>query len=230
MLSILRRCVFPVLISCVLGGCASTPDDQAPLAIVTHPQMRDELAELFRRDQRARKDMIRAINAAPQPPEGEAYHPDAMPAVEAVIAIDEESADYLSTVLDQFGWPTFDMVGAAGANAAWLIAQHADQRPSLQQRALELMTAAVARGQAEPAKLAYLTDRVLVAQHQPQRYGTQFKADANGVQRPLAWEALGPDEDSIDVRRARVGLPPLAHAAREWGRSLNAKASPEPLS
>lgn len=229
MLIKLRLCVLPVVISCVLSGCASSQDDGPPPAAVTHPELRDDLAELFRRDQRARKDMIRAINAAPPPPEGASYHPDAMPAVRAVLEIDGESAEYLASVLDEHGWPTFDMVGAQGANAAWLIAQHADRRPALQRRALELMGAAAAQGQAEPAKLAYLTDRVLVAEGRPQRYGTQFGADADGVQRPYAWEPLGPDEGSIDIRRGRVGLPPLAHAAREWGRSLNVPSSPEPL-
>jgi len=99
----------------------------------------------------------------------------------------------------------------------------------LQKRSLELMTAAAAVGQAEPAKLAYLTDRVLVAEGKQQRYGTQFGADADGVQRPYAWETLGADERSIDIRRARVGLPPLAYSVREWGRSLGADASVEPL-
>ncbi len=187
------------------------------------------MADLFRRDQRARKDMIKAINASPAPLAGEPYHPDAMPAVRAVIAIDDESADYLESLLAAHGWPTFDMVGTEGANAAWLIAQHADQRPALQRRALELMSKAAADGQAEPAKLAYLTDRVLVADGKKQRYGTQFGADADGVQRPRAWEPLTSDEASIDIRRARVGLPSLAYSVREWGQSLGAPASVEPL-
>jgi hypothetical protein len=217
-----------------IAGCSTATRDgdrevaPAP-AVVTHPEIRDELADLFRRDQRARKDMIRAINAAPAPPEGEPYHPTAMPAVRAVVAIDNEAADYLETVLNEHGWPTTAMVGPEGANAAWLIAQHADRRPALQKRALALMTDAAAAGQAPTDKLAYLTDRVLVADGQPQRYATQFGADAEGVQRPYAWEPMGPGETSIDVRRARVGLPPLAYSTAEWGRSLGAKVNVEPL-
>jgi len=54
------------------------------------------------------------------------------------------------------------MVGADGATAAWVIAQHSDHDPAFQQRALELMRAAAAAGQADPIELAYLEDRTAV--------------------------------------------------------------------
>ncbi len=207
-------------------GCASGSTDQEIAApIITHPELRAELRGLFRRDQRARKDMIAAINRAPAPPDGQPYAEEAMPAVRRVREIDIESADFLEKVIEEHGWPTISMVGQDGADAAWLIAQHADARPELQQRALQLMEVAVANGEANPAKLAYLTDRVLVSQKKPQRYGTQFGVDSDGVHRPYRIE---PGE-AIDLRRAKVGLPPLAFAAREWGKALGVEARPDPL-
>jgi Family of unknown function (DUF6624) len=65
------------------------------------------------------------------------------------------------------------MVGGDGAHAAWLLARHADQDPAFQRRCLELLTQAVASGEAAKIELAYLTDRVL-AEGKPQEYGTQF--------------------------------------------------------
>ena len=44
--------------------------------------------------------------------------------------------------------------------------------------------AAVAAGDASPGDLAYLTDRVLVAQGEPQVYGTQWGTNAAGEWEP----------------------------------------------
>ncbi len=85
---------------------------------IERPEVAAAFVDVFRRDQRARKLMIKAIRTAPTPPAQEPYHPDAMPAVRAVMAIDDESAAYLESVLDVHGWPTFEMVRPDAANAA----------------------------------------------------------------------------------------------------------------
>jgi hypothetical protein len=59
------------------------------------------------------------------------------------------------------------LVGEDGAKAAWLLAQHADNRRDLQRKFLELLRAAVAAGEEEPRELAYLQDRVRVADGRP---------------------------------------------------------------
>ena len=53
--------------------------------------------------------------------------------------------------------------------------------------------------------MAYLTDRVLVAEGKPQRYGTQFHRPQGGLA-PRPMEA--PAE--VDARRAQMGLGTLA--------------------
>jgi hypothetical protein len=119
----------------------------------------------------------------------------------------------LVEILDEHGWPGFDLVGEDGSTAAWLIAQHADTYVELQERALELLRAAVADGQASPGDLAYLEDRVAVKRGEDQLYGTQITCDAgNGPpvpQTPIA------DEANVDERRAEAGLPPLADYLQE---------------
>lgn len=58
--------------------------------------------------------------------------------------------------------------------------------------------------------LAYLTDRVLLAEGQPQEYGTQVRDG-----RPRELRA----PESVDERRAAVGLEPLAaylEGFRSW--------------
>jgi hypothetical protein len=70
-------------------------------------------------------------------------------------------------VVDRQGWPLRSKVGEQAATAAWLLAQHADARPDFQRRCLHLLTVAVDHGEADPAHLAYLTDRVLCGEGRP---------------------------------------------------------------
>lgn len=111
----------------------------------------------------------------------------------------------LAEILDQHGWPTYDLVGEDGEDAAWAIAQHSDLDPAFQARALELLRSAVAAGQASRGNLAYLEDRVAVGAGRPLRYGTQVGCGPDGPEpaTPLV------DPDAVDGLRAAAGLDPL---------------------
>ena len=119
---------------------------------------------------------------------------------------DEARTTRLKEILAEHGWPTYEMVGEDGEDAAWAIAQHSDQDPAFQREALELLREAVDAGQASPGNLAYLTDRVAAGAGEPQTYGTQVGCGPDGPEpaTPLV------DPDGVDDRRAEVGLPPLA--------------------
>ena len=68
--------------------------------------------------------------------------------VEAMAAADGENLPWLRQVITDVGWPGKSLVGEDGAHAAWLLAQHADSDPAFQRRCLDLLTAAVERGEA----------------------------------------------------------------------------------
>ena len=99
---------------------------------------------------------------------------------EVLAAVDADNLAWLREVVASVGWPGQSMVGEDGAHAAWLLAQHADQDPAFQRRCLELMTQAVASGEAAKADLAYLTEGVLLAEGKAQEYGTQFVGRESG--------------------------------------------------
>ncbi|MCD9005465.1 hypothetical protein LDO31_04280 [Luteimonas sp. XNQY3] len=120
--------------------------------------------------------------------------------------VDRENTAWLQQVLDSRGWPDSDLVGHDGAKAAWLLVQHADHDPAFQRAALARMQPAVDAGRADRSDYALLTDRVLLAEGQPQRYGTQFQTHADGVMRLRPVE----DPDGLEARRAAVGLPSMA--------------------
>jgi hypothetical protein len=124
--------------------------------------------------------------------------------------IDEANTMWLSDLVDAHGWPGKSLAGGDGANAAWLFAQHADRHPELQRKFLDLLGAAVAAGEASAANLAYMEDRVRVAEGRPQLYGTQFTGVVVRYE-PFPIE----DEEHVDERRASVGLGPLADYAAQ---------------
>ena len=79
-------------------------------------------------------------------------------------------------------------------------------------RCLDLLAAAVEAGAAARRELAYITDRVLLAEGEPQEYGTQVTV-RDGQYEPRNLR----DPDTVDERRAAVGLEPLADYLGRFG-------------
>ncbi|NMH96613.1 DUF6624 domain-containing protein [Pseudonocardia acidicola] len=133
---------------------------------------------------------------------------DLLPEEQEILArledVDRDNTRWLGELVNRRGWPGRSLVGEDGALAAWLLAQHADQDPTLQRRCLDLMRAAP-ETEVSPSHIAYLTDRVLLAEGESQVYGSQMTM-VGGEYRP---EHLR-DPDSVDQRRAAVGLDPMS--------------------
>ena len=125
--------------------------------------------------------------------------------------VHERNARRLLRIIESVGWPGTDLVGPDGAEAAWLILQHAIAEPGLLRRALPLLRAAAREGRASPRHAAMLEDRIRFFEGRPQRYGTQFDWDAEGNLSPGDVE----DPPRLDERRRSVGLPPLAEQMEE---------------
>jgi hypothetical protein len=115
--------------------------------------------------------------------------------------IDRAHMARLAKIIDQYGWPGKCLVGDKAATSAFLILQHADD--GLQKTYLPTLQNAVDAGQADPSDLAYLTDRVLMRDGKPQKYGSQTQMN----EKTGKYE-LYPVEDvaHVDERRAAVGL------------------------
>jgi hypothetical protein len=125
--------------------------------------------------------------------------------LEQMEATQRDNVEWLKKVIAQNGWPGRSLVGIDGADAAWLIAQHADHDPDFQSECLGHIEKAAAAGQVTPSNVAYLTDRVMLKEKGYQRYGTQFQHGVTGPEpRPLE------DPDRVDELRASAGLIRLA--------------------
>ncbi|MBR9973006.1 hypothetical protein KEC16_14875 [Magnetospirillum sp. J10] len=132
------------------------------------------------------------------------YHPD-------MRVLHETNARELELAVDDEGWPSNAEIGEDGTEAAFLIALHAISRPSFQRRCLTLMKSAANRGDIPARHPAILEDRIRAFEGRPQLYGTQLDWDDDGHLIPLPIE----NEEAVDSRRAKVGLPPLAATVAE---------------
>ena len=188
----MHRLAALVLLLALVGCSGDGGDDAGPSessgseAVTFDPELRDELLAMMAEDQKELTGQSATNNS------------------DARIA-------RLKEIIDEHGWPSYDLVGEKGEEAAWVIAQHADLDPEFQQQALELLRDAVAAGQASPGNLAYLEDRVAVAKGEPQTYGTQVGCQRKG---PVPATPIK-DEAGLEERRQEAGLDPYADYVAE---------------
>jgi hypothetical protein len=123
----------------------------------------------------------------------------------AVDSVDTENVAWLRNLISTKGFPTAAQVGKQGVHLAWLLLQHADQDPKLQNDLLPTLERRFAAGELPANDLARITDRVLMAGNKPQRYGTQFDWFAGDFSLPEQRTLV-----EIDAARAKLGLMPLA--------------------
>jgi hypothetical protein len=160
------------------GGTGAESSPSTPVQF--DQALHDELMAMFRRDQAGRTGGVDN--------EG-----------------DTARTERLKEIIEEYGWPTTDLVGKDGADAAWAIAQHSDLDPEFQAEALELIRAAAEDGQASWGNVAYLEDRVAAGAGKPQTYGTQIGCVRGRAK--LATPLTEPER--VDELRAEAGLEPL---------------------
>jgi hypothetical protein len=165
--------------------------------------VREELLAMAAQDLRVREELAADGSLFHR------YHP-------RMQAVHDANAARLAAIMDQHGWPGEPQVGGDGAEAAWLIAQHAIGQPATQRAALTALREATERGDVPAFQAAMLEDRIRTFEGRPQRYGTQFDWDANGELSPLPIE----DPDGVDGRRRKLGLAPLEHELAERRRAV----------
>jgi hypothetical protein len=115
------------------------------------------------------------------------------------------NASRLRQIIAVFGWPGITLVGDNGAKAAWRIALHSISEPPFMRQCRDLLEHASETGDAPRWQFAIIDDRIRVYEGRPQRYGTQLRVGANGLEpHPLE------NEGRVSSMRAQAGLPPLA--------------------
>jgi len=159
----------------------------------TMPELRAELKKRVASDQRVREEAM----GGGGPLEDKA--------MQAWLAVDRANLEWLKQTLAKHGFPTVEQVGKGGVADAFVLVQHADADPLLQQSVLESLRPRLATSGISKQEYAMLTDRVLDGQGKPQRYGTQYKREKDGSY------VLKETEDMahLEERRQQMDLMPV---------------------
>ena len=175
--------------------CACRQAGEEPPATVL-AEARQQLAERGRTDQAVREGFgVGGVADSAQ--------------IVAMARADSANTAWLKAYVARWGWPTAAQVGREAVEAAFLIVQHAVHDTAFMRAMLPAIEQAHRRGDLDGGEVAMLTDRIEVKAGRSQIYGTQLSLKGGRwVLDPIA------DSATVDARRKRMGLPPLAEYLR----------------
>lgn len=110
----------------------------------------------------------------------------------------------VAAIIDKYGWLGSDKIGSQANTTLFMVIQHSELSDQI--KYLPLMREAVKKGNAKASSLALLEDRVALKQGKRQIYGSQISWN---MQTNESFVAPLEDPDTVDQRRAEVGLPSL---------------------
>ena len=187
---------------CLIALCCLSPiatDSRAQTTnphSITNPALRNELLRMVEEDRAIRDALIKkGID-----------HPD-KELLARMESIDKANTARMKVIIQQYGWPSHELVGKDGTDAAFLIIQHADY--AFQKKMLPRVKKAYQAKELSGQDYALLLDRVLVAEGKPQVYGTQAMPISEWKNKEPLLRPIE-DEANVDKRRAEVGLMPLS--------------------
>lgn len=152
---------------------------------LTHSFLRDELKQMWKRDQ----DLVGQWDEQKQ--------------------VLSENTIGLKEIIDEYGWPTRDMIGKDGVWMAWAIVQHSHDL-EFQKYCLELLQNNLGSYKSEPELYAELYDRICRNTDREQKFG-QAIIEENGIKKFYPIEK----ESEVDDRRKSIGLDPIKVYANE---------------
>ncbi|MBP6391892.1 MAG: hypothetical protein KA352_13460 [Flavobacteriales bacterium] len=181
------------VIALVVIACRAPAQDM-------HARLRAELERIHGLDQRDRENIGRyGVGTAER--DSVNHH---------LIFQDSLNTLRVRAILDSAGWLGPEEVGASASSALFLVIQHADL--ATQETYLPEARLAVEEGKLAASSLALLEDRIEMRNGRPQIYGSQVRM-ANG--KSTLWAIR--DEETVNERRASVGLGPLEEYAARFG-------------
>ena len=161
--------------------------------------IQQDITYLWADDQSARSTML---NLGTEDTSGSGFWAQQLSKAHA-IATDHTSTQYIEKLLDSYDWVDKERFGTTVSQHAWILVQHADDRPDLQARVLKNMELYLEKGHIKPANYAYLWDRVAVNTGRKQRYGTQPTWECTNGQ--LELQPLE-NPENVNQRRAQMNM------------------------
>ena len=189
-----------------------------------HKRLRAELLDMLKSDQEVRRALAAAAQHDPEfgaeldrrnSPDMSNIgvltwdSPDVPKVIRDMWDTDHRNLIRLHELIEEHGWPSRKLVGVDGLDAAWLLILHADTDRAFQKRCLSLMKQAPVED-VDMRQIAWLNDRLLIADGRAQLFGTILVAGENGVSPYRLAEPA-----RVNERRAQMGLPALEYSIEQ---------------
>lgn len=132
--------------------------------------------------------------------------------------IDRENLIKVVSLIEKCGMPTLNEVNQKQMSAIWLVLQHADNHH--RKKYLPILQKSAQNGDLRKSQMALMEDRILMMDGKPQIYGSQITENSENGK----WMIYDlQDPESVDKRRAKVGLGPLSEYVSQWNIDFNIK-------
>jgi hypothetical protein len=173
-----------------------------PLLAEVNEDLQSQLIKMAQQNQQVRQSL-------------EKYNTENIPPALQTLAsqIDKLQTQTLKEIITLHGWPTKKKVGEKGTQAAFILVQHSKNLVFQQDMLPLIIQSFLDKGGIAGKDVARFTDSVSIRLGKKQVFGTQVKwIDGKVVFAPIE------NEDSVNLLRAQMGMPPL----EEYKRSLEA--------
>ncbi|MGB5981657.1 MAG: DUF6624 domain-containing protein [Nonlabens sp.] len=129
---------------------------------------------------------------------------------------DRENLEKVVSIIEKCGVPTLDDVNEEQMMAIWLVFQHGDNFH--RKKYFPLLKKAEQNGDLQSSEMALMEDRILMNDGKPQIYGSQITENRETGE----WMIYDLSEpETVDKRRAEVGLEPLSEYVKHWDIEFN---------
>jgi hypothetical protein len=134
--------------------------------------------------------------------------------------IDRQNLIKVVSLIENCGMPTTKEVSKKQMSAIWLVFQHADN--TNRKKYFPLLKKSAENGDLDKSNIALMEDRILMMDGKPQIYGSQISENRETKK----WELYELEKpETVDKRRAEVGLGSLKEYVKNWNIEFNIKQS-----
>jgi hypothetical protein len=132
--------------------------------------------------------------------------------------IDRQNLIKVINLIEKCGMPTTKEISKKQMNAIWLVFQHADN--TNRKKYFPLLKKSAENGDLSKSSIALMEDRILMIDGKPQIYGSQISENRETKK----WELYKLEKpETVDKRRAEVGLGTLKEYVKKWNIEFNIK-------
>jgi hypothetical protein len=134
--------------------------------------------------------------------------------------VDRQNLIKVVSLIENCGMPTIKEVSKKQMSAIWLVFQHGDN--TSRKKYFPLLKKSAKNGDLNKSNIALMQDRILMIDGKPQIYGSQISQNRETKK----WELYKLENvETVDKRRAEVGLGSLKEYVKNWNIEFNVKQS-----